>query len=103
MEEIDGNVIRPGSVKDKVEIKGVETGKESREEETHVSVCHWGGKLGKAVDSRVRRSIYCFSSLIFYLHKHEYISQIWRTNHRDANCRSSMACKAFETLLRDYF
>lgn len=42
MEEIDGNVIRPGSVKDKVEIKGVETGKESREEETHVSVCHWG-------------------------------------------------------------
>lgn len=34
MEEIDGNVIRPGSVKDKVEIKGVETGKESREEET---------------------------------------------------------------------
>lgn len=35
MEEIDGNVIRPGSVKDrKVEIKDVETGKESREEET---------------------------------------------------------------------
>lgn len=34
MEEIDGNVIRSGSVKDKVEIKGVETGKESQEEET---------------------------------------------------------------------
>lgn len=39
MEEIDGNVIRSGSVKDKVEIKGVEKNREKRK---HVSICHWG-------------------------------------------------------------
>lgn len=52
MEEIDGNVIRSGSVKDKVEIKGVETGKESREEETRkrlpLGEIREGGRLESA-------------------------------------------------------